>query len=500
MKKLNFIKKPVLQACFLIFGFLIIAGFNPLQAKKLSAFLSYSTLYSPETGPYIETYLTVVGNSVEFIKNDNDKFQGSIQVILLFRKGEEIVNFDKYELFSPELDDTLNINFNFIDQQRYSLPNGNYEFEIQIWDKNNEEKPFINLQPLIIDFPDDKITISGIQLVESYSKAEEDGILSKSGYDLIPYIINYYPENVNKITFYAEIYNTEKVFGEGEKYLLSYYIETLEKGKPLPKYIKYKKETAATVNILFSEFDITNLQSGNYFLTIEARDKQNNLLGLNKIFIQRSNPRIKLKLDGIAQVNIENSFVGNMTNTDSLKEFIRYLEPISTAQEKNFANVHLASSDLKTLQKFFYKFWLERNELEPERAWLSYLNEVNKVNFAYTTLIMKGYETDRGMVYLKYGPPNAISESYNEPAAYPYEIWHYYELENGQRNKKFVFFTQDLVTNNFTLLHSDVTGELSNYRWQYILFRRVNPGFDIDQEIVPESWGDNSRKYFDLPR
>ncbi|MCK7531387.1 MAG: GWxTD domain-containing protein [Marinilabiliales bacterium] len=128
-----------------------------------------------------------------------------------------------------------------------------------------------------------------------------------------------------------------------------------------------------------------------------------------------------------------------------------------------------------------------------EREWLNYLSEVNKVNYAYSTPILKGYESDRGRVYLKYGPPNAISESYDEPATYPYEIWHYYVIKDGQRNKKFVFYSRDIVTNDFQLLHSDVTGELSNYRWQYVLYSRVDAGYNIEKGVSEDSWGGNSK-------
>lgn len=479
----------------------LLISFSSLIANGLNASLSYATFYSPESGPYIETYLTVEGQSARYKLNENGKYQANIQIIMLFKKGEEVVNYDKYELSSPEISDTLNITNDFIDQQRYSLANGNYEFEIQIWDKNSEDKPYINLQPLAINFPKDEVVISGIELVSSYTKTEMDGVLSKHGYDIVPYIFNYYPEQINKVTFFAEIYNTAAKLGASEKYLIKYYIVQIDKENPLPKYVHQKKETSAPVNIVFSEFDITNLPSGNYFLTIEARDKSNNLLGLNRIFFQRSNPRIQISVMDLANLDINQTFASRITDIDTLKEYIRYLEPISSAQEQGFANTHLNSSDLETLQKYFYSFWVSQDNIEPEKAWNFYLAEVNKVNYAYSNPVTKGYESDRGRVYLKYGAPNAISESYNEPAAYPYEIWHYYVLKNGQRNKKFIFYSKDVVTNDFTLLHSDVTGELSNYRWQYYLYQRVRPGMDLDQGATEDGiWGGDSKKYFDIPR
>ncbi|MCB0821525.1 MAG: GWxTD domain-containing protein [Bacteroidales bacterium] len=471
-----------------------------LFAKQPNAVIGYTTFYSPESGPYVETYLAVDGSSLDFALNANNKFQASIQVLVLFHKNDEIVNYDKYELFSPELDDTLDLKFNFIDQQRYSLPNGEYNFEIQIWDKNTESKPFAILRPILIEFPEDKISMSGVQLVDSYESTQENSILNKSGYKIIPYPDYFYPEGMTKIIFYTELYNTDRVLGENEKYLINSYINDANSNAPIDKYVSYKKETAAEVNVVFNEFDISELKSGNYFVTVEARDRENRLFAKSQIFFQRSNPKIQLKLEDLLTIATQNTFAGKINDQDTLREYIRSLAPISDEQEKNFAAVHMTHADLETLQKYFYRFWKERDALDPEHAWLNYLNEVNKVNQAYSTLIEKGYETDRGRIYLQYGPPNAISESYNEPSAYPYEIWHYYVLDNGQRNKRFVFYTKDLVTNDFMLLHSDVSGELSNYRWQYVLYDRVDPGFNIDESTVPSSWGGNSTRYFDMPR
>lgn len=470
------------------------------EAKRLNAFMSFTTFNSPDNGPYIETYLAVAGNSVQFFLNDNNKFQASIQVIMLFKSGEQIVNYDKYELLSPELDDTTNIDFNFLDQQRYSLDVGNYDFELQIWDSNSEEKPYMNLQPIAINYNQEEISFSGIQLIDTYEKTVEPNILSKAGYDLIPYIVNYYPGHVNTLRYYTEVYNANKIVGENDQYLVTTYISTIEKDQPHKEYISYKRIPAEKVNIVFSEFDISQLKSGNYFLTVIARDRENNQLTKNRIFFQRNNPRIQLRKEDIYSTNINNTFAERITNQDTLMNYILCLDPIADDQEKTFILVNKESTDLETLQKFMFRFWHERDPLEPEQKWLAYLNEVQKVDHAYSTSISRGYETDRGRVYLKYGPPNAISESYNEPATYPYEIWHYYELENGQRNRRFVFYTKDIVTNDFVQLHSDVSGELPNYRWQYILHERVDPGFDIDQSAVPASWGGNSRRYFDIPR
>ncbi|MFU8844990.1 MAG: GWxTD domain-containing protein [Bacteroidales bacterium] len=483
---------------------LLLTGFThfPHKAvsKNLNAYYSYTVFYSPDNGPYIETYLSVAGNSVNFVANETGDFKAAVEVLVLFIQGKEVISYDKYQLSSPELKDTANINFSFLDQQRYSLPSGLYDFEIQIKDMYSDNPPFISLQPLEIDFPDDAVHVSGIQLIESYKPSGEENILTKHGYDLVPYISDFYPESVQKIIFYGEIYNTAKILGQEKQFLLTTYISPAEKNEPVTGFISRKREVTAPVSVVFNEFNISNLKSGNYFLVIEVRDQENTLRGKNRFFFQRSNPKLQLRIEDLATVNSNNTFVSKIQNADTLREYIRSLSPISDEQEKIFSAVHVKTADLETLQKYFYRFWDERNPLDPESAWTAYRNEVVKVNMAYSTKIQKGYETDRGRVYLQYGPPNAISESYNEPATYPYEIWHYYALQNGQRNRRFVFYTRDMVTNDFVMLHSDVSGELANYRWQYVLYQRVDPGFDLDSRSVPDSWGGQSRNYFDLPR
>jgi len=71
----------------------------------------------------------------------------------------------------------------------------------------------------------------------------------------------------------------------------------------------------------------------------------------------------------------------------------------------------------------------------------------------FKSVSIEGYRTDRGRVYLQYGQPNVISEQYFEPAAYPYEIWHYYQL-GDQRDKNLYSIHMIWVTNDFQLIHS----------------------------------------------
>jgi len=469
------------------------------QAKKLQAFMSYSTFNSPTDGPYIETYLTVIGNSVVFVQNANGKFQGTVEITLIFSQDNVVKQFKKINLLSPEVADTNNVDFAFIDQQRFLLPNGQYTVDIQIKDINDQATPFKASETIEINYPKETVSVSGIELIETYTKVENPGILTKNGYDLIPYILNYYPEKISKLTYYAEIYNTDVVFGAEEKYLLSTFIETYENGALFDDMVKVKKETTKPVNVAFGEFDLTNLPTGNYNLVIEIRDKTNKLIAYNKMFFQRDHPSMQVVMKDLSNVSVENTFVNRINNPDTIADYIQSLYPISSETERQYATNLLKRRDTKAMQQYFYNFWVTRNSSNPEGPWLLYKIEVEKVNAAYSSKIRRGYETDRGRVYLQYGPPNSMIESLNEPSAYPYEIWHYYAI-GTQKNKKFVFCNADMITNDFTLIHSDAAGEIYDYKWKQRIYGRNSVTNDIDDDGVNKHWGDKSDEYFNNPR
>ncbi len=481
-----------------VLNLLVILGSSAFS-QNIKAYLFYNSFYTPENGPFLETYLSVAAQSIRFVANENGKYQGTVDITMMFKQNDQVIDFKKYDLYSPEIEDTTQSQFNFIDQQRFVLPNGTYDFELLIADKNKEMLPIVMSRPLIIHYPPDTVNISGIELVESFAPSTSLNVLAKSGYDLVPYVSNFYPETVDRLIFYSEVYNTEKVLGAGDKFLVTYYIESFETENPVAEFVRIKREDTRSVNVLFNEFDISRLPTGNYNLVIEIRNKQNELMTSNQLFFQRSNPSMQLDVRDFANLDLENTFVTRITNRDTLAEFIKTLYPISTQLEKTFAQTNIKTGDLATLQRYFLSFWLTRDPYQPENEWIKYKEEVDKANASFRTRTKKGYETDRGRVYLQYGPPNAISESYYEPNAYPYEIWHYYQLKN-QRNKKFVFFSREISTNDFELIHSDAVGELANYQWQFVIHERGNAPHGLDQDQMEDHWGSKIDDYFDNPR
>lgn len=468
-------------------------------AGRINALLGYASFYSPEKGPYIETYLSIDGKSVAYLKNAKGLYQAKVEVTLIFYQHDTIKAFQKYELNGPELADTM-VLADFMYQERFKLANGAYLLEIQLLDKNKNDKPLRARDSVVIAYQLNKVAISGVSVLSSYKKTEIPNMFSKNGYDFMPYVSNFFPDNWNRLLFYSEIYNVDKMLGAGKKYLLSSYIEYFENNIIVDDLVNRKKETAKDVTILLNEFDIKNLPSGNYNLVIELKDSINNTIEKTKYFFQRSNKKAS-QLAKYTVADLKNSFITNVNSLDTMADFILCLAPISSYSERENALVAVQQKDITQMKLFFHSFWCTRDALQPQAKWYAYYQEVQKVNHTFGTKIKRGYETDRGRVYLQYGPPNVITDGPYDPSTVPYQIWQYYKL-NGQSNRKFVFSNRDLATNDYELLHSDAMGEVSDLSWVYKIQKINTMITDPDQKYIDydQGWGGRAKDLFQNPR
>jgi len=488
------------KSIYLVFVVILLTIISiDVHAKKLNAVFSYASFYTVQEGPFVETYLLVDGKSAQYSLDKNNLFQAVIEVTMIFKQSDSVVTYKKYELLSPETADSTKIDFNFLDQQRILIPNGTYDLELYIADKNSDNKPFFNIEKVIVNFEKNKLIVSDIQLIESFKKTEKVNVLSKAGFDIIPYIINYFPKNIEKLSFYSEIYNANSILSENEPFIINYYIESWETQLPMVKFNRIKRETTKETNVIIGEFPLKELPSGNYNLVVAIKDKNNEIKASNKFFFYRSNPDLAYNENDFQNIDISMIFVSKIKNLDTLTDFVKSLYPISTELERVFTKNNLKRNDLTALQKFFYNFWYTRNPSNPEKAWRDYAIEVQKVNKIYGTGNRKGYETDRGRVYLQYGEPNVISKSENEPSAYPYEIWHYYTLRN-QSNRRFVFYTEEFATNDYELIHSDALGEINDPRWQVKIHKRDTPNNSVDPQNADKHWGGRIDDFYKNPR
>lgn len=472
---------------------------NAQKPKRLKSYLSTTTYCAPGMTPYVENALAFDCRSAVYKEFEPGKFKASVEVVTIFRKGDEST-FSKVAVDSPVVTDTAHLDGAFIDQQRFSLAKGEYQMEISITDMNSGDVLPKATATVEVNYPDNAPSVSDILLFDSYVKAPKPSACTKSGYDFLPRVYPFYGASEDKLNFYAEVYNSNKLYNEG-KFLVNYFIETVESSNRMRNYFFSKRFDVSNVNVLFHTIDIKDLPSGNYYIVVEVRNRSNALICSNSAFFQRSNPNVGYDMEDIAGVSVENTFVATIDNVDTLRRYIRYLDPICTEIERDYSSNLVKTSDVKTMQQFLFNFWSARSPMNPQQGFKDYMNAVKRVNMSFKTSSYPGYRTDRGYVFLKYGQPDKIMESPNEPGAYPYEIWHYYEV-GKQHNKRFVFMSKDSAANDYQLIHSDVIGEINNPRWQLEIYSRI-PGqynYGVDQVEFENGWGSHAGDLYNNPR
>ena len=465
-----------------------------LYAKNLQLNFQYLSYQNQESQAYIETYISFLGTSIQYQEITPGAFQGTVLVNMIIRQGEEIYHADRYEFHTPVLDDTLNTAGFFIDKQIISLPLGEYKLYLEVADKaalNFKHETTIAIE---LDFPKDKVCFSGLLFLDSFSPTEELSVLSKSGYDLIPLSSQgdyFLDESTNELNIYVEWYNTAMDTSTSEGYLFNCYIENYQTHKPLNDFIRFKRKTHDSPQAYIGGFDISTLASGNYNLVVSLLDRQGKSIIQERTFFQRLNTKVQTKPEDFSTLNSNDSFVKDIVIIEEMAEYISTLLPIATIREWSFAENQLKTWNLEQMQQFFYGFWYNRNPISPEDEWAKYQKGVEKVNEMFSTLKVKGFATDRGQVFLKYGSANFIENSVHENYTLPYQIWQYNKL-GKQSNRIFVFVETALGTNDYQLVHSTAIGELFNENWRSWIYRKRGIVTDLD--------GDNIGKEISLPK
>ncbi|TVR77655.1 MAG: GWxTD domain-containing protein [Chitinophagaceae bacterium] len=473
--------------------FFLIGGSFHAHASQI--WVQNNTFLYPGVGSYVETNIQIPGRMLTYVENENGNYQGSLEITMLFKKDSLIVNYDRYILHSPEYEKEDTKRRSLLDKKKFMLDKGEYTFKVQINDVNNREAVQLEWsEPLVVDYADkEAFYISDLTFLEAFEQrgelADSDDPFIKNGVFMQPQIVNFFPGDLNRLQFYVELYNAEKALGDD--FLISYSI-LRQNGNLVPDMKRVRRMSSSPFHGLLGAFNISNLPSGNYNLLVEARDRNNEVIESQKTFFQRSNPDMSQeRLLASSSSDLGNTFVGKY-NKEEMAYLLRAMLPIAEIGEDNQMRNLIREPGLERMQLVLYNFWRERDASDPEQAFKSYMEEVQKVNNSYGTNIEYGFETDRGRVYLRYGVPSNMQRAPREPGAMPYEVWNYYAMDDGQTNVRFIFYNPDLVSNNYELIHSTARGETYDPRWRmkiYNSFQMTEGGSDLDRESFRDHFG-----------
>ncbi|MGB0167232.1 MAG: GWxTD domain-containing protein [Luteibaculum sp.] len=486
---------------FLLSSFLLLLTLG-IFAQPVSYYMS-ARYEDPMGKPYLDLIFDINGKSLKSIRPESDtlnQYQCLIRIEIT-DELDSLVASSETSVESPAFDpDWQEHPFSYL--SRLQVPSGILRVKINMVDlgKNDSLNTTNFTERVVVD--DKKnfaVHLSDMLFIGDVLPGNNNSPFYRNGNILVPYLNDYFPTDLNKLLFYTEIYNSQQQFPGGQ-FAYAYQILHPETKDVIKESQKLKRAKTSAVVPVLGSFDLKEIASGKYILRFEVRNTLNETVVYQEKAFYRQNSDYQPSLLELEEISLQNSFIGSVKDDSTLNYYLSCLQPIASRNENIFlSDPEKMLPDTEQKQRYFLNFWLQRNSTQPSLAWYQYKKEVDVVDKLFSTSIKRGYESDRGRVYLKYGQPNSRMERPSEPVSFPYEIWHYDQIESFL-NVRFVFYNPNIATNDYQLLHSDMRGELRNPNWQRELQRRTNPNNDPNNTAPARNYGNNAKDFFDDPR
>lgn len=476
---------------------IVLLCFNQLsftqKEELIKVYYNDKQFFAPEVGNYLEVQLSFDINTLSF-KSENDTLKSKLIITQVFTQKKELITYDKTRLTTPiSKDDFIE---NLIHIERFSLAPGIYDYELSVEDENNPLSAIHFTKKIkVVDFGGD---IHFSDIVPAYhikpSKGNETTSFSKYGYEVKPLETAFYGSQVNTLLYYVELYNTDKT--NFRDIYIQQRVLNAKDSSIVGELTKFFKTEAKPVQVVTKKIPLDNLPSGDYILTLTLLNRHKRELAKTSLNFERlakpSSPYSELE-----EGEINDLFVNDIPE-DSVFYYVASLIPIAEGSEvKNIIRL-LKTKDTTKYRNYMAQFWQTVAPESPFDSWINYKEQVKIAEHHFGTKFQMGAETDRGRVYLQYGPPNQISDVPSSPSEYPYQIWQYDKIGRFS-NRRFVFFNPTNMNEVYQLLHSDMIGELQNRRWRFELNKRNTHDGDIDNPDgngYQEHWGGNSMQYY----
>ncbi|MFA8449817.1 MAG: GWxTD domain-containing protein [Bacteroidales bacterium] len=454
------------------------ALFN-VKAQKVSALFNYALFKDKNDKTYIETYLSVNGSTIRFEKNAKGKYQGEVGFTLMFKNpnSDDIKAFQKLSVKSPEINNLSEQEMQFVTTERQYLSPGEYDMEILIRDLHNANSQIVKANhKFIVPAFKDQVCFSGIQTVEGFLPVKEESKMNKRGKYMPPRLSMFYSDKDSLMNIYCELYNTKKLLGKNQDLILRGYFSSAS-GQTLSNSGGFSEKIKSDdILIIAKRLSLEKLGTGTYYLNLEIRDRENKLLATQTRRFKhfRSIKKDDLILSDLSQ---EKNLLDKITKAQIL-EYVKCLSPLVDKHQLHYVQKESQNKPKKELFNYFCAFWENKAPENPSLAWQQYYEKVLIADKLFGMQNLRGYETSRGQIYLKYGKPSQRMTSHGDFMAKPYEIWNY-EVSNRGYQAKFIFLSENSLS-QYQLIHSNVPGEIRDPEWPVRIYSKIK---DISKTV-----------------
>lgn len=347
---------------------------------------------------------------------------------------------------------------NLVGHYPLMLDPGDYRVRIVARDRNSPGRvDSVDFRLPVSALDSTKVVLSDIELAAVIRQGKEGGQFYKNTLEVIPNVESVVGED-QKAWVYAEVYGLLATNDRSDYTVRLAVVDAL--GKEVVSREKTRKRTGES-SVLVDNLSVKSMRSGTYVLVLSILDSGRTLLTSSgkKFFVYNPTLGVDSSLV-LTDARVAMSAFARMEEAELDREFtwIRYQS--SDDEKSRFRS--LTGAEAK--RKFLFDFWSRR----PEGIRTAVLDRVSHANGAFRTLQKDGYLTDRGRVYITYGPPDDIDRHPSEAESRPLEIWSYDAIQSGV----IFVFVQRQMGGEFELVHSTHRNELQDENWQRFAIQR----------------------------
>jgi len=323
------------------------------------------------------------------------------------------------------------------------------------WAKRDSFSVPLDLQPL----ESTHVALSDLELCTSIVSVGKDSVgrFIKNTYEVKPNPSRIYGAEQPVVYYYVEAYNLLK--NKSPNYYTRAYV-TNSLGKEVITRSRTKNRLNES-NVEVGAVQINTLRTGAYTLNFTIIDSvdNSNYTSSKRMFIY--NPQLPMdSLTTGTEGSVLASEYAAMTEAELDLEFAQIKYIASHADQAQYTKVN----GVEAKRKVLYEFWNRRKNNDSDPAVVQkteYFKRVDYANEHFRAGFKDGWKTDRGRVFIVYGPPDEVERHTNETNVKPYEIWTYHSIQGGV---EFVFGDRSGFS-DYDLLHSTHRDEMQNANW-----------------------------------
>lgn len=435
--------------------------------------VDYGRFLGNDSLTYVEMYYSVAENTISY-QGSEDKFVGGMNIHAIVKQKGAVVS--QQEWTAPHVvSDTSRIvaGTNIVGVTSFALPEGVYECEVRAFDFYNPARSDTITFPLeVSSFTVDRVSLSDIEFCTSIrqSQPNPDNVFYKNTLEVIPNVSAVFGGAVAKLHYYVEAYNL--AFLPLEQYPIRVVVYDAA-GKEVFQQGKMKRRPGNS-SVEIGTIDVSTFAGGTYTMTFLLLDTATNVAyaSSKKFFMYKPGERHEFAAVNTMAGVVESEFaVMDENDLDADFNSAKYLASESEINEfALFSRLNVEKPRLDAKRNFLFKFWKRREAgaADPGKVAIlrkEYVKRVDETNERFSGGYRKGWQTDRGRVYILYGEPSEVDRFPNAPESNPYEIWTYHQMQGGV---VFVFIDRTGF-GDWVLVHSTHRNEMRDDNWQQYL-------------------------------